>query len=42
MGTLKHGFDWGAIPGNSFNGNSGVYINGRHLAMAEVQFYAVQ
>lgn len=42
MGTLKPGFDWGAIPENASNGNSGVYINDRHLAMAEVQFYAVQ
>jgi hypothetical protein len=42
MGTLQPGFNWGPIPENASNGNSGVYINGRHLSVAEVQFYAAQ
>ncbi len=42
MGALKPGFNWGPIPENASNGNSGVYINGRHLSQMEVQFYATR
>ena len=40
VGIIKPGHNFGEMPENASSGNSGVYINGRHLPLAELQAYA--
>jgi hypothetical protein len=38
-GLLNQGHDFGPLPANASNGNTGVFINGRQLNWIEVQFF---
>ncbi len=38
-GLLKPGHDFGPLPANASNGNTGIFINGRQLNTAEVIFF---
>jgi hypothetical protein len=41
MGSMNPGHDFGAMPANASQGDSGVYLNGRQLPAQELQIYAM-